>query len=88
MVLRQFRGKLLPIILLKIRMLCHPERSEGSRAGTENYTARDFAGLLFPSASEHVSSLTLRMTRYYERFAASKLTKSQGLPYFFQGVGS
>ena len=24
-------------------MLCHPERSEGSRAGTENYTARDFA---------------------------------------------
>ena len=24
-------------------MLCHPERSEGSRTGTENYTARDFA---------------------------------------------
>lgn len=24
-------------------MLCHPERSEGSRAGTENYTERDFA---------------------------------------------
>ena len=42
-VLRQFRGKVLPIILLKIRMLCHPERSEGSRAGKENYTARDFA---------------------------------------------
>ena len=88
MVLRQFRGKLLPIILLKIRMLCHPERSEGSRAGTENYTARDFARLLFPSASEHVSSLMLRtfrlppvgakaMTRYYKIFAAPKLTKNQ-----------
>ena len=43
MVLRQFRGKVLPIILLKIRIPCHSERSEESRAGTENYTAGDFA---------------------------------------------
>ena len=28
LVLRQFRGKLLPIILLKIRIPCHSERSE------------------------------------------------------------
>ena len=69
-------------------MLCHPERSEGSRAGTENYTAGDFARLLFPSVSEHVSSLTLRtfrsppvgakaMTRNYERFSDLKFAKNR-----------
>ena len=46
-------------------MLCHPERSEGSRAGKENYTEETLRD----------SSLMLRMTRYYERFAAPKTPK-------------
>ena len=52
LVLRQFRGKLLPIILLKIRIPCHSERSEESALGQriiQQETLRD-------------SSLTLRMT--------------------------
>ena len=52
-VLRKFRGNVIAIIPLKIHMPCHcfslrpanfvSERSEESRAGTENYTAKDFA---------------------------------------------
>ena len=35
-------------------MPCHSERSEESRAGTENYTARDFAGFFANAQNDKV----------------------------------
>ena len=46
-------------------------------------TLRDCFSL---TASEHVSLLTLRMTRNYERFAVPKLTKNR-IVFPFQVVG-
>ena len=66
-VLRKFRGKLWAITPLKIRMPCHSERSEESRAGTENYTARDLARF-FANAQNDIM---------LQGFAAPKFTKNR-----------
>ena len=67
MVFRQFRGKLLPIIPLKsaccVILSAVKDPAQGQRIILQE-TLRD-------------SSLTLRMTRYYEIFTSPKLTKNQ-----------
>ena len=45
-------------------MLCHPERSEGSRAGTENYTARDVARI-FANAQKRSSLAVSAYARFF-----------------------